>query len=82
MFKQTFQVTTPFCFPFDMLRYDEAFPLHQSDVSKITQSQSAHAEPITVELARYVQSKTEMPTADRWQSFGCKVTVIETQRVR
>ncbi len=82
MFKQTFLITTPFSFPLDMLRYDEAFPLHQTDAAKIQNSQGPHAEPVTVELARYVQNKSDTPTVERWESYGCAVKVTEIQRVR
>ncbi len=74
---QTFYVTGSLSFPLDMLRYDACFPASQDAVGELIAALGTHRErpkPFwRVELARYVRTKTEMPTVDRWASFMYEV---------
>lgn len=68
---QTFQVkTTMGGFPIDMLRYDRCFPNDQLSAG-IYGSKPPPGTFVT--LGRYVGSKADLPTFDRWKSFGCEV---------
>jgi hypothetical protein len=74
-YKQIFTVTGELQFPIDMLRYDCCYPETQEDVSKIHCSlERPSIKAITISLTRWVETKgRDLPTADRWRSFGWKV---------
>jgi hypothetical protein len=76
---QTFVVRSVFEFPIDMLRYDEAFPATEQDSGKIHRSIVDHDRSELIQVARFVENKSSMPTIERWQSFGCKITDIEVR---
>lgn len=60
-------------FPFDMLRYDEAFPATSADASNIgmeTRDVRARDSRRTVRLLTY---RMRGPTIGRWESFGWTV---------
>lgn len=66
-------------FPIDMLRYDSAWPRNEVDASVIHRSlseRSARSERDFAELTSY-----SLPTAGRWESFGCYVSDIETRTI-
>jgi len=63
-----YNVTGSFPFPFDILRYDRAWPTSGYDSSMMEElSQPGHG-PATIALAGLSR-----PTVDRWKSFGWKV---------
>lgn len=74
---QTFIVRIRFRFPIDMLRYDSCFPSREVDAGLIERSFDGHAPDRTVQIARFVDNKHALPTVERWESFGCKVSKIE-----
>jgi hypothetical protein len=77
---QTFIVNTRFEFPIDMLRYDSAFPATEQDSGKISRSLTDHESPLEVTIGRFVDTKkSNPPTIERWQSFGCSISQIETR---
>lgn len=68
-----FKVTGNGYFPVDMLRYDRCFPVNSEDATRIQERCLDFSQTSTVTLesdARIV------PTKDRWQSFGWRVTDI------
>ena len=71
-YRQTFTVEGSGWFPLDMLRYDCCFPLHESEIGRLS-----NVEPMgefrSVELQRYVEIKADQPTQGLWQSFGWSV---------
>lgn len=69
-------------FPTDMLRYDCCFPANQ-DASLFGKSFNPDANGlICVALKRYVSRKDQMPTSERWASFGWKVLPsVRTEKI-
>lgn len=63
-------------FPVDMLRYDSAFPDHETDAGKIERTfrNRGGAERIALRL---VTDSPNAPTAERWRSFGWTVEAVE-----
>ena len=75
---QTFVVETVFNFPIDMLRYDGCFPHSEMDAGKIDRSLTLQGHnPVEVKIGRYVSTKHDQPTVERWMSFGCKISEVE-----
>ncbi len=76
-YQQLFTVTSKMAFPLDMLRYDQCFPYSQEDVAQIGASldRCVDVKERTVTLSRFVDAKTvrNLPTMDRWKSFGWTV---------
>lgn len=66
-YRQRFTVSGSGQFPFDMLRYDQCFPEHETQ-SRLLGPDYA-GEPRTVEMMRFVESKNDIPTIGRWRSF-------------
>jgi len=54
-------------FPFDMLRYDCAYPKNQSDVMHMIRRDINAVRQVTLRSFK-------LPTEGRWNSFGWKVT--------
>ncbi len=51
--------------PYDMLRYDEAYPASEQDARRLVAMDQDHdSGPVTIHLC-----STHRPTADRWSSF-------------
>lgn len=67
-------VTGTGVFPFDMLRYDKCFPARGQDVIAMWTHRSARSAQRTVMVAKNATSRTDGFTADRWASFGWKLT--------
>ena len=71
LFKQTFTVTGSYPFPMDMLLYDRACPDTQADSGFISGSiEHPYDKEHVVNILRYVTEKTNLPTVERWKSFG------------
>jgi hypothetical protein len=72
-----FTVTGHGSLPLDMLRYDRATPLTQEDVKENSYVLDT---PAQIRLIRFTQGKGnnygDMPTVDRWKSFGWTVSDI------
>lgn len=73
-------------FPIDMLRYDRAVPVTESDSNTIIRclrrdgdlaDSSVHTSTFTVELMRYSSAGKSGPCVARWASFGWKVLRVE-----
>jgi hypothetical protein len=63
-----FKVQGRGAFPFDMLRYDQCFPVSSDDAFLMSGDHSAEVR--TIELGRYTKEKQNgAPTAARWASF-------------
>ena len=71
-----FEVTGKGQFPFDMLRYDQCFPLYQSD-SQIMRYPSDDDQ--VVALGHWGPSSWE-PTKARWRSYHWTVTHYEVMK--
>ncbi len=82
-YKQTFTVKGKFQFPIDMLRYDGCFPFDESDGGKIERAMDAGCDPWEVKLMRYVETKNNLRTIDRWRSFCAEVVTesVETTKM-
>jgi hypothetical protein len=83
-FTQKFQVKGKYPFPLDMLRYDSCFPYSQEDVVKIQINLDLHSShcsspETTIMLMRCVETKADIPTKDRWNSFGWAVIAESTE---
>lgn len=74
-YRQVFEVQGNGHFPIDMLRYDRCTPEQQTDVGTIEflNRDGFSIEARNVRLVRFVHVKSDVPTADRWKSFGWKV---------
>ena len=64
---------TPRNFPFDMLRYDKAWP---SDRGAAALSNLRHTEEPVVEVELITHGKV---TDGRWESFGWRVVRVDTR---
>ena len=74
---QTFTVEGDGDFPFDMLRYDFAWPDSQKEIPDlISYLGEKYKSPRQVTLKR-VAFNGERPTDARWQSFGWKVIRVQ-----
>ena len=72
-----FEVTGGGEFPFDMLRYDSAWPASEADSRKIAQSYSAPDEESRPKQ-RTVRLKTRTRVTNRrWESFGWSVVRVD-----
>jgi hypothetical protein len=69
MMLQRFLVKGFGTFPIDMLRYDQAFPLRETESAKIIYGERG----VEIELGRHVEDESDEPCYGRWQSFGWKV---------
>lgn len=68
-----------FAFPVDMLRYDRAFPVTESDSLKIERTIRADNDgPLAVIVGRHKSSPPGRFTADRWKSFGWAIREFST----
>lgn len=71
-----FTVAGSGAFPFDMLRYDAAYPVGTEGVFALKMASGAHgfrvAGVVTVPLATMLRP----PTDARWASFGWKVSDV------
>lgn len=77
-----YQVTGMTGFPLGMLRYDRAWPTSQHDVSKIALAlgipgNDKHKAGVFHGIGL---NSFSMPTNERWDSFGWKVSQIERIR--
>ena len=61
-------------FPFDMLRYDAAYPEREDEVGLIARCRH-HSQYNEIRQIRMVSHS--MPTVGRWNSFGWKVGTVE-----
>lgn len=76
---QVFTVTGMGHFPLDMLRYDHCWPAYEREMYLINNHEDPRSRSITI--ARRVDTKNEMPTIERWDSFGWTVSQIQTNRI-
>jgi hypothetical protein len=72
---QTFKVIGSGGFPFDMLRYDKCYPASSDDSAQLDDPRhyKMSDKPRTIELMRYVMVRHNVPTAEKWKSFGWKL---------
>lgn len=79
-YRQTFVVHGGGQFPFDMLRYDMCFPKFEAEVHMLAADYGAGVRKVTI--MRFVDGKTDLPTVDRWRSFGWTVEqeTIKTEK--
>lgn len=77
---QTFVVEGSGSFPFDMLRYDTCFPNTAMDAYKLNDDDSKLSRRI--EICRYVDTKTNLPTTARWASFLWSVSEVNTRKLK
>lgn len=75
---QVFKVKGKGFFPIDMLRYDCCYPNNSEDVGRVRGFDDGIAGERIVELGRRVEKKTDLPTNDRWKSFGWQVIEVRT----
>ena len=62
---------TIFSFPLDMLRYDQCFPLSESEIERMTARYAPGNTPALVRVGRYSShAKDAGWTHARWESFG------------
>lgn len=62
-------------FPFDMLRFDECWPVTAEDGNAMRVE--AGAAPVTVRMRARKPHPGTCPTAKRWESFGWSVVAHE-----
>lgn len=75
----TVQNTHGQSFPLGMLWAEQCFPLNQSDVAEIQESQVDFCRH-TVTLGRWVKSsRKDRPLCKRWESHGWKVLDCQTR---
>lgn len=72
-YRQAFTVEGSGQFPHDMLRYDQCFPVLEQESGKL--ARGFDGEQRTVQMQRYVETRTDMPTEGRWRSFDWHVVV-------
>ena len=60
-------------FPYDMLRYDHAWPAWEEESGYLAQDWAADAREVCLRMA---SSHDKGPNVDRWRSFGWAVTYI------
>lgn len=72
-----YKVTGGGAFPFDMLRYDAAWPSTTQDASKLVEDDSTPFKKREVTLQSYRE-----PTVDRWKSFAWVVGDVEAAWVQ
>ncbi len=65
-------------FPFDMLRYERAFPEHESDSYKLNTSD----EKRSVYLIKIHHDPEPEFNHNRWKSFGWKITQVNEKVVK
>lgn len=66
-------------FPFDMLRYDECFPRHESEARGLARTYANGKADInrhTVELVSRGRARHWLPNVGRWRSFGWEVKPV------
>ena len=69
-YRYTYFVTGQGCFPVDMLRYDQAWPLEPNlGYTGGPMTADSHRELRSIAIASYNE-----PTLDRWSSFGWSVS--------
>lgn len=66
----TYQVEGAGDFPYDMLRYDAAFPWRETDAALLYPS---HREKRVVTVGKFHTDKTPQISKPRWRSFGWRV---------
>lgn len=74
MYVTTFEVTSKYPFPLDMLRYDGCHPAGSDDAATIgysfdPQERVRDRAPYRVKLIAYHERRFWEPTAARWSSF-------------
>jgi len=70
---QTFVVVGTGRFPFDMLRYDEAWPVAGADANAIGRDTHNVRASDSRRIVRLMTHKYFGPTIGRWESFGWRV---------
>lgn len=73
-YRKVITVRGALAFPVDMLRYDRAFPRTELDSLKIQASIESSGTAGTQEIELL---SDDMPTRDRWQSFGYNILRVE-----
>ena len=74
VYRQEFEVEGSGDFPFDMLRYDNCWPVREgTDTGNMAITYGRPFPMRRIKLARYVFSKSDYPTEGRWKSFLWRV---------
>jgi hypothetical protein len=85
VYRQTFEVEGRCIFPVDMLRYDGCFPASEIEAGKIERAlDGSNIGLWRVTLKRYIfDTKSQLPTFDRWKSFQATVDAssVRTERM-
>jgi len=79
----TYTVTGSGTFPDDMLRYDDAYPLSEEDVTVAFGDRARHGRRLperSVRIVQFVRTLKDRPTFGRWGSFGWGVTDVDVSR--
>lgn len=63
-------------FPFDMLRYDQAYPASESESAKLDWNGQPGLRQVKLATTYHPRERDlrHIVTPDRWQSFGWRVT--------
>jgi hypothetical protein len=64
-------------FPFDMLRYDRAWPKYESETPKL----DTYLERMQRGARKVTMQSHKKPTVERWDSFGWQVSNLKEHRV-
>jgi len=77
-----FEVTGHGWFPYDMLRYDQCYPIDTASAQSMEVAEDLRYSPTLriIKLRAIHSSKQWEPTAARWNSFGWGVTKTEPAR--
>lgn len=79
----TYTVTGSGTFPDDMLRYDDAYPLSEEDVTVAFGDRARLGRRLperSVRIVQFVRTLKDRPTFGRWGSFGWGVTEVDVSR--
>lgn len=80
-YKQIFYVKGSGWFPFDMLRYDQCWPAYEQE-STLLGSEDFESKETLIALERHVMTRDEVPTLNRWESFGWEVVPESIVNIR
>lgn len=76
--RRYFTVTGNSAFPYDMLRYDQCWPLRESETPAM--SDNAHLGERGLRSIVMATDSPHAPTLGRWQSFGWAASKVHTEQ--
>lgn len=82
-YRHYLKVKTKSRFPIDMLRYDRCMPATETDSNKISETifEGYSSKDMTIIVMKHSEDKKPNWTPDRWKSFSCEVSEIDSQYV-